>query len=138
MTSKCNYVTQCNLHRPQMKSAVEVGGHAGIKRQLSGSSSRGQGSRSGSTSQYSASLFDAVRGGKVEAALSLVATGADPNCIDPGDGRSVLQLAVENGTDIWLIKELLRVGASPNRSHPTTGQTCLHVAARRGYQVREN
>lgn len=122
-----------------MKSAVMEtgGGHTGIKRQLSGSSSRGQNSssRSGSSSQYSPALFDAVRGGKVDAALSIIAGGADPNSVDPGDGRSVLQLAVEGGTDIWLVKELLRLGASANKPHPVTGQTCLHVAARRGYQV---
>lgn len=119
-----------------MKSTNDVTGYGGVKRQSTGSVSRGHGSRLSSGSQYSGSLLDAIRSNRVDTALSLIAQGADPNCFDPSDGRSVLQVTVESGGNIGILKELLRAGASPNKSHPHTGHTTLHVAARKGYQVR--
>ena len=81
-------------------------------------------------------LLEAVRLGQERCVTSLLASGADPNCVDD-EGKTPLYLLMEQGgANPAIMRELIKAGSSPNKTTWNLQQTALHMAARRGYQVR--
>ncbi|WP_165840073.1 ankyrin repeat domain-containing protein [Motiliproteus coralliicola] len=71
-------------------------------------------------------LFWAIEAGQYEAALQLLAAGANPNAQDR-IGKSVLMAAVSRNMPA-LVAQLLRSGADPSLTN-FKGQTIMHLAA---------
>ena len=78
----------------------------------------------------STALHEAVRSGKVDTAILLIKSGADPNARD-ASGNTALHLVMPEASRSTLFSELLAAGAKPNIKD-NYGETPLHIAARIG------
>ena len=76
-------------------------------------------------------LVEAVASRNIEAAGRLLADGADPNAVDPGNGLAAIMIASGQG-DAAMVKLLLRHGASVFITDRAAGATALHKACQGG------